>query len=89
MASTSTATRTRSSAVSPSSSSMTMTVRKAYRIDEVACMLAISKRTVYDMIERGDMEALKLSNSVGQRTFMRIPTSSLDRFLNDPKRRVV
>lgn len=66
-----------------------ISLRQAFRIDEAAEILSCSKRLVYKMIDRGDVDALKLSNSVSSRTHMRVTRSSIEKFLTDPKRRVL
>lgn len=53
-------------------------------------MLACSKRTAYELIERGELDAIRLSRSDSERhANMRVTKESIERFIKDPTRRVV
>jgi excisionase family DNA binding protein len=54
-------------------------------VDEVAELLRVSKLTVYRMIDRGDLEAVKLP--IGRRGGYRISKTSLDRIFGRKRRR--
>lgn len=51
--------------------------RMAYTVNEAARALGASSRTVYRLIERGDLRVIRLGISV------RIPEDELRRFLSD------
>lgn len=50
-------------------------VKLLLRPDEVACLLSVSKSTVYRLCERGELETVRIRNTI------RIKTESLRQFL--------
>lgn len=52
-----------------------MTTPKAYTVDEVAAILKVHPRTVYRMVERGELRGVKVG------VLWRIPQEALDAFL--------
>ncbi|WP_295441587.1 helix-turn-helix domain-containing protein [uncultured Thiodictyon sp.] len=60
-----------------------LAVKGSYRIDEVMRLLDVSRRTIYTMIERGDLDTVR-TNPDGQRaTPTRIPFPSVAALLSD------
>ena len=51
-------------------------VRLAYRLDEAAALLSVSRSTLYRMIERGDLLVIHIG------TAPRIAHTSLEQFVN-------
>jgi len=61
-----------------------LSLKASYRVDEIATLLDVGRSTVYEMINRGDLEALR-NNLSGQRCSpTRIPLSSVVRLLDAP-----
>ena len=59
------------------------------RIDEVAGRLAVSENQVRNLLDVGALEGVLISSAVGtEKKHVRVKVASLERFLNDPKRRV-
>lgn len=49
-----------------------------FTIDETAKILKVSRRTIYDWIKKGKLEAVKAG------TLWRIPSDSINKFLGRP-----
>ncbi len=51
--------------------------RAAYRVNEFASTLGVSRAHVYNLISRGEIRAVKIGNST------RVPATELQRLLNE------
>ena len=58
----------------------TMTTPMAYTVDEVAAILKVNPRTVYRMLERGELRGFKVG------TLWRVPQEALEAFMRGEQR---